>query len=83
MFVLEMTRLFLMVVWLWALIGGAEDLRLECIAGTLALWLGLTVLVTNFGEALTEIRRQAQAELPNWPHHPVKIKWLKIPPPPS
>lgn len=81
MFALEMTSLVLTVVWLWALIGA--DVRLECIAGTLALWLGLTVLVTNFGEALTEIRRQAQAELPNWPHHPVKIKWLKIPPPPS
>jgi K+-transporting ATPase ATPase B chain len=62
------------------LVGGV-NVRLEVVAGVVALWLWLTVLFTNFADALAEGCRKDETESLSWSHHPVKIKWLKLPPP--
>jgi K+-transporting ATPase ATPase B chain len=80
MFAIELISLFLAGLWLWTLVGGANG-RVEIVAGVVALWLGLTVLFTNFADALAEGRREAQADSLHHNGREIKIKWLKLPPP--
>jgi K+-transporting ATPase ATPase B chain len=78
MFALEVISLLLTGLWLWELIGTA-NIRLEVVAGMVDWWLGLTVLYTNFAEALAAGRRQAQGESLRQGRREIKIKWLKLP----
>lgn len=80
MFALEVVSLLLAGLWLWAFMGGA-NVRVEVVAGTVALWLGLTVLFTNFADALAEGRREAQGDSLRRGRHEIKIRWLNLPPP--
>ncbi|MCB0156327.1 MAG: hypothetical protein KDF65_16140 [Anaerolineae bacterium] len=79
-FVIEVISLFLTGLWLWMLVDGV-NVRLEVVAGTVASWLWLTVLFTNFADAVAEGRREAQAESLRRGRHEIKIRWLNLPPP--
>lgn len=53
MFGVEVISLLLTGLWLWALVRGGSA-RVEAFTATVAVWLWLTVLFTNFAEALAE-----------------------------